>query len=385
MAKFRALPKYLPTAILLMAVTFSFGYYTGHYGLSAEPLLPQGEGRPVDLTNFWATKNFIEEKYPGKVDSQQLITGASKGLVEGLGDPYSAYLTPDLVKQLDQQLSGSVEGIGIELGEKNGQPTVIAPLPNTPAAKAGIVSGDVIVAVDGEPVTAKGIDEVANKIRGPKGSQVSLDLRSDGQPAPRKVVLTRELVKAPSVQLSYRDDVAVIDLSRYGEDTQGELEKVVVDIQQRKPRGIVLDLRSNPGGFLEQAIDVTSVFQRGGTIVKEEFAKGRSETRSAKDDGRLASVPLVILVNKGTASAAEITAGALRDNRGVKLVGEKTFGKGSVQELEDLQDGAVLKLTVAEWFTPKGTAISKQGLSPDVEVSSDNPDAQLDAALKQLP
>lgn len=369
---------------MVMVVVFSLGFLTGHYGLPPGPSLPKGEGQSVDMTNFWATKRFIEEQYPGKVNPQELITGASKGLVEGLGDPYSAYLTPDLVKQLDQELSGSVEGIGVEIGLKGGQPTVIAPLPNSPAARAGIAAGDVIIGVEGQPTQGLTLEEVTKKIRGTKGTKVTIDVKKPGQSQAQTLTLTREELKSPSVTLTYQGDVAIIDVSRFGDDTPAAFDKVTQDILAKKPRGIVLDLRSNPGGFLDGSIDVTSTFLTSGAIVKEQFAHGKTETKNATGDGRLASYPLVVLVNKGTASAAEITAGALRDDRGIKLVGEKTFGKGSVQELKDLEDGAVLKLTIAEWLTPNGVSISKQGLNPDVEVSSDNPEAQLQAAINQL-
>lgn len=372
-----------PLALLFTLLVFSFGFYVGKYGIP--PQQPrETAGRLTDLSNFWKTKELIEEKYVNDVNSQNLITGATKGLVEGLDDPYSAFLTREEAKQLNQALSGTVEGIGVEIGEQNDQITVIAPVPGSPAARAGIVTGDVIMAVENRPTDGQSVDEVAKQIRGPRGTQVTLQVKHAHERVPRSLTITRETVKAPSVRLEYRDNTAVITLSRYGDDTKAELNKIVEDIKAKQAKGIVLDLRSNPGGFLDGAIDVASVFLSEGIVVREQFSHDRAEVRSVNHDGRLATMPVVVLINKGTASAAEITAGALRDNRGVKLVGTKTFGKGSVQELEEVGDGAVLKLTVAEWLTPKGTSISKQGIEPDIEVPDDKPDEQLNTALAQL-
>lgn len=373
----------LPAVILASLLLFGGGVYVGKYGLPAGATEARVD-QALDSKNFREAREVIQRDYVGEVKPEDLATGATKGLVAGLGDPYSDFLTKEEAEQLNQSLAGTVEGIGIEIGERDGQVAVIAPLPDSPAAKAGIVAGDLITGVEGKAVTGQSLDEVAKQIRGPKGSQVTVEVQAPGQPEPRSLKITRDTVKSPSVTVSYRDNIAVIDLSRYGDTTKEELDVVVADIQAKKPRGIVLDLRSNPGGFLEGAVTVTSVFQQGGDVVQQEFAKGRRETKKAVADGRLSSYPLAILINKGSASASEITAGALRDNRGTALVGEKSFGKGSVQELEKLSDGAVLKLTIAKFFTPKGTEIAGKGLEPDVAVPGEDPEAQLSAALGQL-
>lgn len=378
----------VPLALVFTLAIFGVGFVAGRYG----PLLPGPGGKgSANVANFWRVKALVHDKFVHPLSDDTLIQGATKGLVGGTGDPYSTFLTKDEAKQLSDQLSGSVEGIGVEIGPKDNELTVIAPLPESPAAKAGIVARDVIVSVDKEPTAGKPVDEVAKKIRGPKGSQVTLEVRGAGQTVSRSVTLTRDTVQSPSVTLKYQNapttagsDVAVITLTQFGDDTKDAFDKAVTDIQAHHPRGIVLDMRSNPGGYLEGAVSVSSVFLSDGDVVKEVFAHGKSETRHVAKDGRLASYPVVVLVDKGTASAAEITAGALRDDRAVPLVGEQTYGKGSVQELENLRDGAVLKLTIAEWLTPKGLSISKQGLKPDVAVPSDNPDAQLQAAIGQL-
>lgn len=373
----------LALAVLGIVVVFALGFYAGKYGIPSRHIVSGDAGRPIDLTNFYQSKKLIESRYPGNVDEGKLATGASKGLVSGLGDPYSVYLAKDEAKELQTTLAGKVEGIGIEVGLRNDQVTVIAPIAGSPAERAGIKPGDVIASVGGKPTVGQTVDEVANKIRGPKGSQVTLEVKTPGQPQPRQLTLTREEITSPSVRVKYQGDVAIITVSSFDQNTKAQLDQAVTDVQAKHPRGIVLDLRGNPGGYLDGAVDVSGVFLKSGTVVKEKF-KDKTEERSVSNDGRLAGYPLVVLVDKGSASASEIVAGALRDDRGVPLVGEKTYGKGSVQELIDLDAGDVLKLTIAEWLTPKGISISKNGLAPDVESSSDNPDAQLQAAIGRL-
>ena len=369
-----------------VGLVFVLGFSAGRYGVP-----PRGSaaaagdtGRPIDLSNFYQSKKLIEQQYPGTVSEDDLATGANKGLVSGLKDPYSTYLTEAEAQELETILAGKVEGIGIEVGLRNELVTVIAPINGSPAERAGIKAGDVVVAVNGQPTVGQTVDEVAKQIRGEPGTEVTVDVRSPGQPTPRSLKIVRDEITSPSVELKYEGDVAVIELSRFDQNTKAQLDQVVANIQAKRPRGIVLDLRGNPGGYLEGAVDVSSVFLKSGTVVKEKF-KDKTEERSVKDgDGRLAEYPLVVLADQGSASASEIVAGALRDNRGVPLVGEQTYGKGSVQELLNLERGAVLKLTIAEWLTPKGTSISKEGLKPDVESSSDDPAAQLQAAIGRL-
>jgi carboxyl-terminal processing protease len=376
--------KSLPAVIAAFLFVFGFGFFAGKYGIPPQQpaTVSGGGGNVVDMTNFWETKKLIEEKYVHRPNSQDLITGAIRGLVQGLDDPYSDYLTKDEAAQLDQTLSGSVDGIGVEIGERDGLIQVIAPLPDSPASRAGIVAGDVITAVNGESTQGKSVDDVAQQIRGQKGTEVTVEVQTPGQP-PRSLKLVRQTVKSPSVQVNYQGDVAVIKISRFGEDTGVDLDKLIPEITAKNPRGIVLDLRSNPGGYLDSAVAVASRFQKSGLVVKEQLRNG-SEEESVDGNAPLADYPLVILVDQGSASAAEIAAGSLRDNRGVPLVGEKTYGKGSVQELEELTGGAILKLTIAEWLTPNGTSISKEGLKPDVTVPSKDPAAQLNAAIAKL-
>lgn len=364
-------------ALIAALVVFGLGAFTNQQGW-----LREGSQSAADTANFRRVEQLIEDKAVNRPNPDDLATGAIKGLVAGVGDPYSDYLTKDEAQALDQSLAGTVDGIGIEIGERDGRIQVIAPVPDSPAAKAGIVAGDVVTAVGEESTAGQSVSDVANQIRGPKGSEVTVTVQTPGQ-EPRQLKIVRQTITTPSLKVSSKDGVAVVTVSRFGEDTTAELDRQLGAISAAGPRGIVLDLRGNPGGYLDQAVSLTSRFQADGVVVKEKLRSSEKEER-VSGNAPLADRPLVVLVDKGSASASEITAGSLRDNRHVLLVGEQTFGKGSVQELEELAGGAVLKLTIAEWFTPSGISISKEGLKPDVPVASTNPDAQLQAAIDRV-
>jgi carboxyl-terminal processing protease len=361
--------------VLGSAAIFGAGFLTGQAN-------PPTTDRALDLRTFNRVEELIRERYPQPVSNEDLELGATKGLVSGTGDPYSVFLTKEESSDLTKALAGEVEGIGVEVGERDGAITIIAPIAGTPADRAGLKSGDVVIGVDGAPTAGQNLDAIVKKIRGKAGTSVKLDIKSPGQAA-REVVVTREKIKVPSVALSYQDNVAVLVISRFGDDTKEGIEKAAADIAAKKPRGVVLDLRGNPGGYLQGAVDVTSVFLKEGIVVKEQFAKGKTEDERVTGNPQLPDIPLVVLVDKGSASASEITAGALLDSKRATLVGEKTFGKGSVQDLINV-GGGTLKLTIAEWLTPNGTSISKQGITPQIVVSSENRDAQLKAAIAQV-
>lgn len=372
---------YLIAGLLL----YGLGFYSGGIlggDRAADALAPFGGARQADYSELSKVQRLIEGRYPGKVKTQDLVDGATNGLVDGLGDPYSDYLTPKEARELDQSLAGEVEGIGVEIGIRDGRVVVISPLPDSPAAKAGIRAGDAIVAVENKPVEGLTVDAIADLIRGKSGTRVRVTVQT-GDSRPRQLTITRDRLKAPSVKLDFRGTTAILKIARFSDETDNDLKRAADQILKRDATGIVLDLRGNPGGFLEGAVDASSLFLKQGVVVKERL-KHETEERSVSDDGRLAALPVVTLVDQGTASAAEILAGALRDNRDVPLVGEKTFGKGSVQDLINLGDGAVLKLTIAEWLTPDGQSLSKGGLKPDIKVSSKDPAAQLERAIQAL-
>lgn len=369
-------------AVLAGLLVYAVGFSAGKYGIPPRQYEAGDTGAFADYSEFYEAKRLIEDRHVGEVGPQELVDAATDGLVDGLDDSYSDYLTPSEVEDLEDSLSGEVEGIGIEIGVRDERVVVIAPLPDSPAARAGIRAGDRIVGVEDTPTVGLTIDEVADRIRGEAGTEVRVAVQTPGE-RPRELTITRAQLKAPSTDLEFRGDVAVLEISRFGDATTEELKQAADEILERGSRGIVLDLRSNPGGFLDGAIDAAALFLDDGVVVKERF-KDKTEERSVSNGGRLAGVPTVVLVNEGTASAAEILAGALRDNRDVPLVGQKTFGKGSVQDLIELDDGAVLKLTIAEWLTPSGQSLAEDGLRPDIAVPSDDPDAQLRRAIEAL-
>lgn len=373
--------RWIPYVVAGLLV-YAAGFYAGKYGIPPRQFAAGDQGRTADYTEFFQAKRLIEERFPEKVKTQDLVNGATNGLVDGLGDPYSDYLTAKEAAELDEALAGEVEGIGVEIGIRDERVVVISPLPRSPAAQAGVETGDRIVAVGDQATQGLTVDEVAELIRGKAGTKVRITVQAPGA-RPRELTIVRDKLKAPSVELSFRGRTAVLAVSRFGDETERDLQRAADEIVKRGSTGIVLDLRGNPGGFLDGAVDAASLFLEKGVVVRERLKDG-TEERSVSDDGRLAELPAVVLIDQGTASAAEILAGALRDNRDVPLVGERTFGKGSVQDLIDLGGGAVLKLTVAEWLTPDGASLSDGGLKPDVRISSDDEDAQLRAALTKL-
>lgn len=355
---------------------------------------PAGKiSRDVDFDLFWQVWDMLKTKYVGKnaLTDKQMFYGALRGLVASAGDPYTVFMDPQISQEFSDDLSGTFEGIGAELGMKKDVLTIIAPLDDMPAQKAGLRSGDKIVAINGESSSNLTVDEAVSKIRGPKGTVVKLTIFREGEEAPRDVEITRGTITVKSVNVSFRDDgICVIKISNFNSDTDGLFEKAVIDILNKNPKGIILDLRNDPGGYLETAINIASKWIDKGVIVSEKFSDEKKTDHMAKGSARLKDFRTVVLVNEGSASASEILSGALHDYGKAKLVGKKTYGKGSVQELEDLKDGSSVKVTVAEWLTPKGTNINHEGIMPDYVVDltaeeyNNNKDPQMDKAIEIL-
>lgn len=348
----------------------------------------------VDFGLFWEAWNLLNEKYvdTSKLDQQKMIYGAISGMVKSVGDPFSSFMDPEESKQFSQDLEGTFEGIGIEIGVKSDTLTVISPLEGSPAEKAGLKAGDKILKI-GEKLTADmTIDEAVSEIRGPKGTEIALTIFHEKGNGPVDVKITRDQINVKSVKLEWKDSgIAVVKISKFGDDTVSEMNQAASQIVSQRARGVILDLRNNPGGYLEAAVDVSSNFvPKGKTVVSEEERGGGKKEYTARGGDILGNLPVVVLVNGGSASASEITAGALRDNLGAPLVGEKTFGKGSVQELEKLSGGSNLRVTIARWLTPNGDYIMEKGIEPTVNIAlSDedynaNRDPQMDKALEVL-
>lgn len=347
---------------------------------------------PADFNILVDAWNLVQSRYVGRpVDNATLVRGAVEGLVNSLDDPYSFFLPPAEADSFQDEINGKFQGIGAELGQKDGRTVVIAPLPDTPAERSGIQAGDVIVRVDDTATDGQTLDEVVRRIRGAEGTTVKLEIIRADNPA---IILniTRAKIQVKSVKLEYREasgkQIALIKISSFTQTTASEFTSAVQSILLKQPAGLIIDLRNNPGGYLDAAVHVADAFLADGAILIEDYGNTRTNTVSADAAAPLAGMRTVVLIDKGSASAAEILAGALRDRLQAPLIGEKTFGKGSVQEIEDLPDGSTLKLTVAHWLTPNGTSIDKTGLQPDLAITgSEAPlesDLQLDAAVERL-
>lgn len=344
----------------------------------------------LDLSTLQETYRKLEAKFDGDLDKTKLVEYANKGMVEATGDDYTQYFTAEEAEELRNELSGNIGGgIGAELGKRNDQITIVRPLENSPAAEAGIEAGDVVLAVNGKDMTQATVDEVVQKIRGEIGTTVKITVERDGEQ--KEVSVTREEIIAPDVESEVTaDNIGVLTVSRFDKETGAKVRQAAEDFQKRGVKGVVLDLRGNGGGYLEAGIEVASVWlddkvvvseRRGGKVI-DELKSGSSPV--------LADMPTTVLINAGSASASEIVAGALHDHGKAKLIGEKSFGKGSVQELFEMTNGASLKVTIAKWYTPNGKNLNDAGIDPDTEVEMTAEDINADRdpqraeALKQL-
>lgn len=319
------------------------------------------------------------------MNRQSIIRGAAEGIVRSLGDEYSFYLNPDEAQSFEADLNGKFDGIGAELGVKDERIVVIAPLAESPAAKAGLLAGDTIVSVDNVSTDGQTLGQVVQRIRGPSGSVVKL--RINRQSEPQELSITRDTITVESLRLTFetidQSLVAVITLSSFTESTDQEFSDALHEITLRQPRAVLLDVRNNPGGFLSSAVTVVDAFVSDGSILIEEYSGGNRRPVNADQNAPLGSTPVGVLVNGGTASASEIVAAALRERRQAPIYGQQTFGKGTVQELKDLHDGSVVKLTVARWLTPSGQSIDRVGITPTREIPSDSVEADDDRQRQQ--
>ena len=373
--------------VVLIVGIFGAGYLSGK--TTCLPLPPAD----ADMALFWQTWHTLEGKFADKdkIDHQKMVYGAISGMVSSLGDPYTSFFDPPDTKQFVEDTSGSFEGVGMEIGIKQQQLRVVTPLENSPAKKAGIRAGDAIIKIDGKAAAGMTTDEAVKLIRGPKGTDVVLTLYREEWKDTKDFKLTRDIINVPSLKWEIKNgDVAHIQLYQFTEKASGDFKAAAVDIINSPAKSIILDVRNNPGGYLSVSQDIAGLFLNKGQVVTHEKSGDGSDNVDYLSEGPsiLAKYPVVVLINEGSASASEILAGALRDNREIKLVGNKSFGKGSVQQLIPFADGSSLKVTIAKWYTPKGDQISEVGLTPDVEVDktaedeTKNLDPQLDKAIE---
>lgn len=393
--------------VLIALLAFLFGWQLGHkdvqikwagYKPSVAIInkdVPKNVN--VDFKLFWDTWDLLSRTYIDKkaLDPHKLFYGAISGMVAAIGDPYTVFLPPDQQKSTREELNGSFEGVGIQLGfNKDKRLVVIAPLEGTPAKKIGIKPQDLIVKIDDKDTTNMNLPEAVKLIRGPKGTTINLTIFREGDTDTKPYTLRRDTIIVKSVEVSFKEtkngkNIAVLKLSRFGERTNDEWKDAVSQIISKNPGGVVLDLRNNPGGFLEGAVFIGSEFLDGGDVVLQENNEGQKTPYKVSRVGKLLNIPLEVLINKGSASASEIVAGALQDRKRATLIGEKSFGKGTIQEAQDLPEKTGIHITVAKWLTPDGRWVNdSQGLDPDVKIEAektdDTKDPQLDKALELL-
>lgn len=349
----------------------------------------------IDFSLFWSTWDLLKDKYidADKLDARKMYYGAINGMMQATGDPYTTFLDPQDNKKFGEDISGNFEGIGAELGIKGGILTIVAPLSGMPAEKAGLRAGDKIIKIDGKNAGDMSIEEAVDNIRGKKGTSVTLSIFRDGDEDTKDIVVQRGFINVKSVTLEFKENnIAKIEITRFGDDTDKGFADAISRVRAQKSKGLIIDLRNNPGGYLESAINVASKLLPRDNVVVIEERGDKSQKKMHTRGGDVGSgIETVVLINEGSASASEILAGALKDNRSnVTLIGKKSFGKGSVQEFIEMAQGTAAKITVARWLTPKGVQINEQGINPDkeVELSNDdyenNRDPQLDEALNVL-
>jgi len=402
---------FLVLILLLMAGSFLFGAYisnsettvagsinekTAYIGKVVGKFAPAKPGRlpeDVNFDLFWETWDNIEKYYVDhdKLSEKEMFYGALKGLVASVGDPYTVFMEPKVSKEFADDMAGTFEGIGAEIGIKDDVLTIIAPLPEMPAEIAGLKAGDKVLAIDGETTMGISVDAAVNKIRGEKGTNVILTITRNGLETAEDITITRGAIFIKSIRTSLTEDnIFVIKISNFNNDTAELFNQAVREALDKNPKGIILDLRNNPGGYLETAIEVASEWIESGPIVSEKYSEEKILDHLARGRARLRGIPTIVLVNQGSASASEIVAGAMQDTKQGIIVGKKTFGKGSVQTLNDLSDGSSIKITVAKWLTPNGRSINDEGIETDVDIDftiedyNTGSDSQMDRAVELI-
>ena len=384
----------LTTTIIVSAITLAFGLLIG---LNSNTILNVfgpylGGKRPttVDFSSLTDLYNQLTSKYDGSISPEKAIQEAKRGMVNAAGDPYTYYMTASEAEEFNKDLNGDVgAGIGVEIGQRDGLVKVLRTTPDNPARRAGILAGDIIYKADGEDISGLSVEEVAKKLRGQAGSTVILTVVRNNEE--KEFTLTRETINNVSVYTEYKGDTAILTITRFDENTGELAREKAQEIVNRGSKKVILDLRGNGGGYVSSAKEVASLWISGDIIMEQKSSSGfyNQKYYADRDKALLANIKTVVLVNGSTASASEIVAGALKDYDKATLIGEKTYGKGSVQTLETLSGGEVLRVTSAKWYTPKGVNINKEGITPDKEVErtfdqiNKEEDPQLDAALAE--
>lgn len=402
--KSKQLQKRIIVSIVLLVVVFGvfrLGYNAGSAGYTFSPKefkIVNKAGQPVEVDYglLWETLDVVNKKYINKdeIDQRKVLYGAIRGAVAASADDYTEFFDPESFAQFKNDLEGTFSGIGAEISKKDGNIVVVAPLDDSPAQKAGLLPQDVIVKIDDQELVDWNTTQAASAIRGKEGTSVKLTIYREGRTETFDVTIVRAKIEVKSVKVEYKNvngkEIAVMKISRFGDDTKKLFDAAVTEIKNRGTSGLVLDLRNNPGGYLSTSVELASDWlQQGQLVVKEYHSEKDVTDYTSTGLDRLGNLKTVILLNGGSASASEILAGALKDHNKAVLVGEKSFGKGSVQELIPLSNGTAVKVTIAKWITPSGMHLDKDGLAPDFEVKlteediAAKRDPQLDKALEE--
>ncbi len=393
---FNRAPKKQPKLTKVIAIISAFGLvFLAGIGVGNGQISFSGNqsrqtaGLPPNLSYSSVEKvyDLLRKQYDGTLDEAKLLDGLKSGLVEAAGDPYTEYLTAEQAREFDEELNGTFSGIGAELGKDGQNIVIVAPIKGFPAEKAGLKARDVVIEINEETAHGLSVSEAVQKIRGEAGTQVKLKvLRNNSETL--DFTITRDNISIPSVESSIEGGIGYLKISRFSDDTAALSRQAAESFKQAGVKAVILDVRGNPGGLLDSAVSVSSLWLTGSQKVLEEKRDGIViKTYYARDNPVLQLIPTVVMIDGGSASASEIVAGALKDNGAATLLGDKSFGKGSVQSIERLPDGSALKVTIARWFTPKGRNIDKEGIEPDKKVEQTNSsisDVQLDAAKREL-
>ncbi|MBP9711417.1 MAG: S41 family peptidase [Candidatus Pacebacteria bacterium] len=388
--------------LILIAGFFALGLGIGMHSRPASEKIIDLENKEseisakTDFAPFWKVWNIIDEKSPNasKADDQKRVYSAIAGLMGSLGDPYSVFFLPDEAKSFEEQIAGNFSGVGMEVGIKNKILTVIAPIKDTPAYRAGIKAGDLILKIDDKITSDLGVDEAIKLIRGEKGTTVTITILHEGESDPKEIKIVRDVINIPTLDTETRPDgIFVIHLYSFTANSADLFRGAMKEFVESNSDKLILDLRGNPGGYLDAAVDISSWFLDGGkTVVTEDYGSNRKPTvyRSKGYNIFNDKLKFAILIDGGSASASEIVAGAMQDNKKAVLVGSQSFGKGSVQETVKVTPDTLLKITVAKWLTPNGNTIAEVGLTPDYKVEytkkdkESKKDPQMDKAVEIL-
>lgn len=380
---------FLLVSILIAFVVGTRAQFIGDYFFS--PYTNKGNqtlSANLDLSEAQQVYDILKKKYDGKLDIQKLEEGLQAGLVDATGDPYTTYFTPKEAQEFNDDLNGTFTGIGAELGKRGKDLVVIAPVDGSPAQKAGVKAGDIIATINSEDASSLSVEQAVTKIRGEAGTDVVIGFVRSGKV--EDITITRAEISVASVKSEIVDGIGYLTLTRFGDDTAQLSKQAAAEFKKAGVRGVVVDVRNNGGGLLESSVQVAGIWLNNKVVVEERQSGKATDSLKTGTNTILEGIPTIVLINEGSASASEILAGALSDHGAAKLLGEKSFGKGSVQELIDLPSGGKLKVTVARWYTPKGKNIDKEGIKPGIEVKlteddfNNNRDPQKDRAIKSL-